>query len=175
MKFATVSALAVALSVGLFAGSAFADGDEKKGAKVFKKCKACHTVEEGGKQGGTIKAVTGFMDVLLGGIIEMIEAIGEVANSVDPSQIGAIKAIASVIEGIGKLIAGVVPPIAELAMGMIESSTEGGGIFSSGKVNTGKFDSMMGSIKGLMSGVFGVMKEQIGPQKAKKSSKKVNK
>jgi cytochrome c len=49
MKFATVSALAVALSVGLFAGSAFADGDEKKGAKVFKKCKACHTVEEGGK------------------------------------------------------------------------------------------------------------------------------
>jgi hypothetical protein len=120
-------------------------------------------VEEGGKQGGTIKAVTGFMDVLLGGIIEMIEAIGEVANSVDPSQIGAIKAIASVIEGIGKLIAGVVPPIAELAMGMIESSTEGGGIFSSGKVNTGKFDSMMGSIKGLMSGVFGVMKEQIGP------------
>ena len=49
MKFATVSALAVALSVGLFAGSAFADGDEKKGAKVFKKCKACHTIEAGGK------------------------------------------------------------------------------------------------------------------------------
>ncbi len=49
MKFATVSAMAVALSVSLFAGSAFADGDVKKGEKVFKKCKACHTVDKGGK------------------------------------------------------------------------------------------------------------------------------
>lgn len=43
------------LAVGLTAvmlcasGAAFADGDAKKGSKVFKKCKACHTVEEGGK------------------------------------------------------------------------------------------------------------------------------
>ncbi len=49
MKFATVSAMAVALSVSLFSGSAFADGDVKKGEKVFKKCKSCHTVDEGGK------------------------------------------------------------------------------------------------------------------------------
>ncbi len=49
MKFTTLSAMAVALSVGLFAGSALADGDAKKGAKVFKKCKTCHTVDDGGK------------------------------------------------------------------------------------------------------------------------------
>jgi len=30
-------------------GAAFADGDAVKGEKVFKKCKACHTVEGGGK------------------------------------------------------------------------------------------------------------------------------
>lgn len=49
MKFATLSAIAVSLSVGLFAGTALADGDVDKGKKVFKKCKACHTVKEGGK------------------------------------------------------------------------------------------------------------------------------
>ena len=31
------------------ASPAFAEGDAEKGAKVFKKCKACHTVDEGGK------------------------------------------------------------------------------------------------------------------------------
>ena len=30
-------------------GMAMAAGDADKGAKVFKKCKACHTLEEGGK------------------------------------------------------------------------------------------------------------------------------
>lgn len=30
-------------------GVALADGDAEKGSKIFKKCKACHTVEEGGK------------------------------------------------------------------------------------------------------------------------------
>ena len=49
MKFATLSAVALALSVGLFAGSALADGDAAKGQKVFKKCKSCHTVDNGGK------------------------------------------------------------------------------------------------------------------------------
>ncbi len=28
---------------------AFAEGNAEAGAKVFKKCKACHTIEEGGK------------------------------------------------------------------------------------------------------------------------------
>lgn len=50
MKFATVSAVAVALAVGLFSGSAFAEGDAAKGEKKFKsKCKSCHTWDEGGK------------------------------------------------------------------------------------------------------------------------------
>lgn len=49
MKFLSASALAVALSVSLFSGSAFADGDAAKGQKVYKKCKVCHSVDEGGK------------------------------------------------------------------------------------------------------------------------------
>lgn len=42
-----MSGLAAVLAVGLFAGSAMAEGDVKKGEKVFKRCKACHKVEEG--------------------------------------------------------------------------------------------------------------------------------
>ena len=49
MKFSTLSAVSVALCVGMFAGSALADGDVAKGEKVFKKCKSCHTVDKGGK------------------------------------------------------------------------------------------------------------------------------
>ncbi len=30
-------------------GTALAEGDPGKGEKIFKKCKACHTLEEGGK------------------------------------------------------------------------------------------------------------------------------
>ncbi|WP_135076306.1 cytochrome c family protein [Terasakiella sp. SH-1] len=46
-----VLALAVAGMVAFAGGSALADGhgDAKKGAKVFKKCKSCHTIEQGGK------------------------------------------------------------------------------------------------------------------------------
>ena len=33
----------------LMSGLALADGDPDKGKKVFKKCKACHTVDAGGK------------------------------------------------------------------------------------------------------------------------------
>ena len=42
-----MSGLAAVLAVGLFAGSAMAEGDVKKGEKVFKRCKACHKVEDG--------------------------------------------------------------------------------------------------------------------------------
>ena len=50
MKFASVSAVALALTVSLLAGSAFADGDAAKGEKKFKsKCKSCHTYEQGDK------------------------------------------------------------------------------------------------------------------------------
>ncbi len=40
--------LAAALIIG-FSGAAWAAGDAEAGKKVFKKCKACHTLEEGGK------------------------------------------------------------------------------------------------------------------------------
>ena len=42
-------ALSVAAAVMLAGGSAFAAGDAAKGAKVFNKCKACHSSEKGGK------------------------------------------------------------------------------------------------------------------------------
>lgn len=44
-----VLALAVAGMVAFASGSALAEGDAAKGEKVFKKCKSCHTIEEGGK------------------------------------------------------------------------------------------------------------------------------
>ena len=40
-------AFSLILSTALFASSAFAAGDAKKGKKVFNKCKACHTVKAG--------------------------------------------------------------------------------------------------------------------------------
>ena len=40
--------LAMAFLIGM-SGAAMAAGDADKGAKVFKKCKACHTLKEGGK------------------------------------------------------------------------------------------------------------------------------
>ncbi len=48
MKFRIATFFSTALAVMITVGSAEA-GDEKKGAKVFKKCKACHTIKEGGK------------------------------------------------------------------------------------------------------------------------------
>ncbi len=41
--------VAVMATVSL-SSTSFADGDAVKGKKVFKKCKACHTVDEGGKK-----------------------------------------------------------------------------------------------------------------------------
>ena len=40
--------LATAMIVGM-SGAALAAGDADKGAKIYKKCKACHTLDEGGK------------------------------------------------------------------------------------------------------------------------------
>ncbi len=42
--------LAAAAALMIVPGVALADGDIKKGKKVFKKCKACHTIEKGGKK-----------------------------------------------------------------------------------------------------------------------------
>jgi cytochrome c len=49
MKSAKMLALGTAVILGLSATTAFAEGDVAKGKKVFKKCKSCHTVEQGGK------------------------------------------------------------------------------------------------------------------------------
>lgn len=44
-----VLALAVAGMVAFTGTSALAEGDAAKGEKIFKKCKSCHTIEQGGK------------------------------------------------------------------------------------------------------------------------------
>ena len=49
MKFAKVSAITAAMVLSLSLGAAQASADVAKGEKTFKKCKACHTVNEGGK------------------------------------------------------------------------------------------------------------------------------
>jgi cytochrome c len=50
MKSVCVTLSALALSLSVFGAAQASDltGDATKGEKVFKKCKACHTVEEGG-------------------------------------------------------------------------------------------------------------------------------
>lgn len=48
----TKGIVVAALSLWLSAGAADAAGDAKKGEKVFKKCKACHSLEEGKKKVG---------------------------------------------------------------------------------------------------------------------------
>lgn len=49
MSASRIPALAVAAAILLAGSTAFAEGDVAKGEKVFKKCKACHTLEAGGK------------------------------------------------------------------------------------------------------------------------------
>ena len=49
MKLRQLLGIATAVLMLTASGAAFAYGDAAKGEKVFKKCKTCHTVEEGGK------------------------------------------------------------------------------------------------------------------------------
>ena len=49
MKSSKLLVLGTAAVIALSAASAHAAGDPAKGKKVFNKCKACHTVDEGGK------------------------------------------------------------------------------------------------------------------------------
>ena len=59
------SGIAAVLAVGLFAGSASA-GDVAKGEKVFKRCKACHKVEDGKK--GVGPHLFGIVDRAVGSV-----------------------------------------------------------------------------------------------------------
>ena len=49
MSASRIPALAAAAAILLAGTTALAEGDAAKGEKVFKKCKACHTLEAGGK------------------------------------------------------------------------------------------------------------------------------
>ncbi len=49
MKTTRMIALGIIGVLSVSSSLAFADGDPAKGKKVFNKCKACHTVESGGK------------------------------------------------------------------------------------------------------------------------------
>ena len=60
MKFSIIKVIGVAAVLGAFGSPALADGDAEAGAKVFKKCKACHSLEEGKKKvGPSLFGVTG--------------------------------------------------------------------------------------------------------------------
>jgi cytochrome c len=52
MKSSIIKVIGVAAVLGLFGSPALAEGDAEAGAKVFKKCKACHSLEEGKKKVG---------------------------------------------------------------------------------------------------------------------------
>jgi len=49
IKMKTITTLTAVLAVLTAGNMAYAGGDAEKGAKVFKKCKACHKIGEGAK------------------------------------------------------------------------------------------------------------------------------
>jgi len=49
MKMVKAFSLAVGIAFALVSTSALAGGDPARGEKVFRKCKACHTIKAGGK------------------------------------------------------------------------------------------------------------------------------
>ncbi len=52
--------LAFGLAIALGSANAMAAGDAKKGAKIFKKCKACHSMKKGKKKvGPTLYGIVG--------------------------------------------------------------------------------------------------------------------
>lgn len=57
----SIKILAIAISAtAMFSTAAFADGHAAKGEKVFKKCAACHSIEEGkNKVGPSLHGVIG--------------------------------------------------------------------------------------------------------------------
>ncbi len=57
----TLPTLMISAMLALGAGAAQAEGDPAKGAKVFKKCKACHAIEAGNKkkQGPNLYGIVG--------------------------------------------------------------------------------------------------------------------
>ena len=52
MKPSAIASILAAAAITLAAGGAVAEGDAALGEKVFKKCKACHSLEEGKKKIG---------------------------------------------------------------------------------------------------------------------------
>lgn len=52
MKSNIIKIVGFAAVLGMFGSPALADGDAAAGKKVFKKCKACHSLEEGKKKVG---------------------------------------------------------------------------------------------------------------------------
>lgn len=49
MRKSRLLGLALAAAVAFAGTAAWAEGDAEKGKKIFRKCKACHTVKAGGK------------------------------------------------------------------------------------------------------------------------------
>jgi len=60
MKSSIIKVIGIAAVLGLFGSPALAEGDAAAGEKVFKKCKACHSLKEGRKKvGPSLFGITG--------------------------------------------------------------------------------------------------------------------
>lgn len=66
MKSSIIKAIGVAAVLGMIGSPAFAEGDAAAGKKVFNKCKACHSMEEGKKKVGP--SLFGVMGKPAGGV-----------------------------------------------------------------------------------------------------------
>ncbi len=82
MRGRNLVATVLAASLMMAGGAALAgDGDADAGKKVFKKCKACHTVEEGGKHkiGPNLYGVMGRESGMADGFKKYSKAMKEAA------------------------------------------------------------------------------------------------
>ncbi len=60
MRKEKIVAVALAAAIALASGTAMAAGDADKGKKVFKKCKACHSIQAGkNKVGPSLAGIVG--------------------------------------------------------------------------------------------------------------------
>jgi len=101
-------------AVAIFAGPVLAEGDAAKGEKVFRKCKACHAVEEGkNKVGPSLHKVVGRTAGTAEGFkySSFMQAYGEAGNVWNEETLAAfLEAPKAVVDGTKMAFAGLKKP-----------------------------------------------------------------